>query len=70
MMALVVGNAVNAAIAACGDKRGLGKIAHQLAGAQVARHTAHAALAVVNESLGLHAVVYVHAQLQQAICRR
>ena len=57
------GGAVNAAITASGDQRGLGKIAHQLAGAQVTRNAAHAALAVVDEGLGLHAVVHVNAQL-------
>ena len=63
----VGGGPVDAPVTARGDKRGFGEIAHQLAGAQITGHAAHAALAVMHQGLGLHAVVHVHAQLQQAV---
>ena len=63
----VGGGPVDAAVAARGDERGLGEVARKLAGAQVAGHAAHAVFAVVDQHFGLHAVVHLHAQLQQAV---
>ena len=63
------GGPVNTAITARGDKGCLGEIAHQFAGAQIAGNAAHAALSIMNQGLGLHAVMHVNAQLQQAVIK-
>ena len=59
----VRGGAVDAAVAAGGDERGLGEIADEFAGAQVTGDAAHALIAVVDEGFGLHSVMHGNAEL-------